>query len=142
MSKDGFTLIDLLVVIGIIGLLAGIVVVAVTSVRRDAFDTRIKNNVRQLRLLAESAYDANGATYLDWTTASSIQSELTAVIEDLDEAYGNDSSQYTLIESEAKEFCVSAALHSINGQYYCIDHNGVFRTTTEQCPATPVACPL
>lgn len=144
MSK-GFTLLELLVVIAILGVLVSIVIVAVSSVRVDALNTRIKSDVRQLRALAESAYDASAASYKDWSTSDAVLTEVVTVLEDLDEALGDPAGApyiTVIAESEDKEFCISAPLHASTGGHYCIDNSGVYKTTTAQCPTTaPLVCP-
>lgn len=143
--KSGFTLVELLVVIGILGVLIGIVVVAIHRVRIDAQNTRVVSNVRQLRALAESAYDSNGATYVDWTQFSGVQAKVIELLEDTDAAYGDAAgAPYVTdtIQTEEKEFCISAPLHPSTGGYFCVDTSGVYKTTTAECPTeTPLTCP-
>jgi len=59
-KQKGFTLLELLVVIGIIGLLASIIVVNLTGARRRARDTKRIADVRQLQTAAEDYYGKNG----------------------------------------------------------------------------------
>lgn len=145
MKEKGFTLIELLVVIAIISILLTIVIVALTAVRRDAFDARIKNDIRQLRILAESAYDSAAASYLNWSTKPVVQAEVVVLLEEIDAAHNNGpGAPYVAViaDSQAKEFCISAPLHISTGSHYCIDDSGVFKTTATSCPTTaPLACP-
>jgi len=59
-KQKGFTLLELLVVIGIIGLLASILVVNLTSARRRARDTKRIADIRNLQTAAEDYYGKNG----------------------------------------------------------------------------------
>src|SRR3989338_4693304 len=59
-SSKGFTLLELLVVIGIIGLLASILVVNLTSARRRARDTKRVADIRNLQTASEDYYGKNG----------------------------------------------------------------------------------
>jgi len=53
----GFTVIELLIVIAIIGLLASIVLVSVTAARNKAKDARIKSDVAQFKTLLALEYN-------------------------------------------------------------------------------------
>ena len=59
-KQKGFTLLELLVVIGIIGLLASIIVVNLTGARRRARDTKRIADIRQLQTAVEDYYGKNG----------------------------------------------------------------------------------
>jgi len=59
--SSGFTLVELLVVISIIGLLSSIVLTSVNSARAKARDARRAADIRQLQTALELYYDANGS---------------------------------------------------------------------------------
>lgn len=59
-KQNGFTLLELLVVIGIIGLLASILVVNLTGARRRARDTKRIADIRSMQTAAEDYYGKNG----------------------------------------------------------------------------------
>lgn len=59
-KQKGFTLLELLVVIGIIGLLASIIVVNLTGARRRARDTKRVADIRNLQTASEDYYGKNG----------------------------------------------------------------------------------
>ena len=58
-TKKGFTLIELLVVISIIGILAGLLLLNFVGVRGRAGDTKIKNDLRQLKNALRLYYNDN-----------------------------------------------------------------------------------
>lgn len=60
MKHKGFTLIELLVVIAIIGLLASVVLLSLNASRTKAKDTAIRQNMLELRKIAELDYSETG----------------------------------------------------------------------------------
>ena len=67
-SRNGFTLVELLVVISIIGVLASIVMVSVNSVRASARMTRAKADLQQIMKAIEIARDNSNATLMEITS--------------------------------------------------------------------------
>jgi len=59
-KQKGFTLLELLVVIGIIGLLASIIVVNLTGARKRARDTKRVADIRNIQTANEDYYGKNG----------------------------------------------------------------------------------
>ncbi len=57
--QKGFSLIELMVVIGIIGLLASIMVASLASARKTSRDTKRKADLTQLKTALENYYTAN-----------------------------------------------------------------------------------
>ncbi len=62
-SKSGFTLIEMLVVIAMIGLLSAVILVALGPSRTKAKDTRVISDVNQVRVLAENLFDISTSKY-------------------------------------------------------------------------------
>lgn len=63
--KKGFTLVELLVVVAIIGILLSIVIVNVTSSRQKARDARRKADLRSIQTALELYANSHGDTYPD-----------------------------------------------------------------------------
>lgn len=77
-TNNGFTIIELLVVVAIIGLLASIVVVATGSARLKSRDARRLSDIQQVKSGLDLYY-SQGAGYpatADWNTAQTSQGSL------------------------------------------------------------------
>lgn len=153
----GFSLIELLIVIAIIGILTGLILVGTSRSRLKGQDNAIRSSTGQLRLMAEQVYDTQGASYLNWHLNAGVQSQVAQLLADIDEKYGNTTadtypasfpgSYETVIRaSQRKDYCISAPLRAQPGSYYCIDTTGVFKISSAHCAdqtltGPPLRCP-
>lgn len=131
-TKKGFTLIETLVVIAIIGILAGIILVAMGGMRSKAKDSRIISEMGQLRNAAPLYYhmqNPNTYTGMDCNvTVPNIKPlcddiALQGGIKPSDEvtpAYGLD----IIVSGQA--YCAEVRLNS--GKYWCVDSQGRSKT--------------
>ncbi|MBI5732493.1 type II secretion system protein [Candidatus Jorgensenbacteria bacterium] len=62
-TRKGFTLIEMMVVIGVIGILAALVLTAIGPSRNKARDARIISTVNQARAVAEGLYNPTTGQY-------------------------------------------------------------------------------
>ena len=67
-SRQGFTLVEFMIVVVIIGLLAAMAIPAFQKVRVASQDKAVLNNARQMAAAADQYYLENGATYADSTS--------------------------------------------------------------------------
>lgn len=150
MKQKGFTVIELLVVIAIIGLLASIVLVAVSTARAKAKDTRVKTDIQQMKTLAEAAAtDAGVYELVDITTPGSPGLTLDKDISDhggkLRQGIAFDKSSYCasstllLASSFLNIEIIPTAFAAPVSPSFCTDTKGVSSTASE-CNITTGTC--
>lgn len=138
--KRGFTLIELLVVLGIIGLLAAIVLASISSSRRKANDSRVLQDMGQVKRVAELIYNTN-QSYQSLCASGGLNSGETNYGNSLNQLKIDLDNQNTTSYSPAacysdvNNFCVS--ISNASGNIKCISHRGVVGNDTCVNAASP-----
>ena len=141
--RRGFSLIEWLVVIAIIGILAALVLVALNSARDKANDARIKSDIGQLRIFADIIFVTNGRSYdiagagqvgpclqdspRDATTCitGNIKGGVGILSDDITDAFPGGSGIAS--HSTPNLFCVEAQLR--DSTFLCMDNTGAFTSS-------------
>jgi len=122
-KSEGFTLIEVLVVVAIIALLISINLVAIDHYQNRANDVAIGANLSQVRKVAaiiytdENSYESICAVD---NTLNDSHPTLKMVEDDINRLIGVDPTCY----SERTAYCVQASLLSADGDYFCVDSTG------------------
>ncbi|MBI1871807.1 type II secretion system protein [Candidatus Collierbacteria bacterium] len=126
MRKNGFTLLELLVVVGIIAILVSLVSVAYNTAQKRARDARRRGDMNAMKNALEQYYSANSFVYP--TTCSTASTYITG-------AWPADPGSYTYTQTcAAASYCICAQLETgsggnssssacgwaSNGAYYCV----------------------
>ncbi len=146
-KKKGFTLVEMLVVVAIIGVLSSILLTSLEPARLKAKDAKIIQEVNQIRNIAEALYDG------DYDALEEVN-ENTNVINNpnlkiLYDDIKNFGGQLVIKKSSlknARDFVAYSKLNTLVGEepdlrvnYYCVDNRGravftVNEPQTAQCP--------
>ena len=107
-SSGGFTLVELLVVISIIGTLASIVMVSMSGATDKARDARIKQGISQLRTIAELIKD-------DDNSYANLCSDTSTISGD-----DNYATQQNIIQTDVTEQGGVIKWCYVNSNSYCL----------------------
>lgn len=150
MTQRGFTLVELLVVVAILGILSSIVLVSLSTANTRGKDGAVQANLDSLRTQAQLYYNANGGYSLNGasipassscTAADSVfvDPKITQQIIATDSVNGGARSVTCNVAAGGAAYAVYAELASAAGTYFCVDSNGVgMRTTT--VPGSNTSC--
>lgn len=143
-KKNGFTMIELLVVISVIVLLTALVIIAVTQVRVKANNSRIKGDMDQLRKQAEVIYAENGMnTYCAVANCFSggIDTRVSSLTNDIKLRSYQGAPPF--LSANATGYCISATLaenkklcYDSSGKQTLSDTSGI----TGTCNGNPAVC--
>jgi len=135
-ASRGFTLIEMLVVIGIIGLLSSMILISVSRIRKNSIDTRRKANIENVRGAISMYYSVKN----QWPTATTWSDLITALsssgyLSDSIKADEDDdgSADYTVCSCAVgcSPACSSGSQMRLSGKCEISDGEGC--TDTVQC---------
>lgn len=146
-NRDGFTLVELLIVIAVVGVLAGTTLTSLRGAKSKAIDIKIVSSVKQIRDIIESNY--SGVGYPDLTNSSPIYggfvaennpgtTTLNILIANI---FSQGGSVNVVNESGTTvlSYAIYGQLFSESTKYFCIDSSG--RTNQEATTNTGTTCP-
>ncbi len=96
-TSDGFTLVEIMIVVVIIGLLASMAIPAFQKVRTNSQDKAVLNNARQLSAASDQYYLENGVTTVTLTDLVGPTTYIKALNTVAQEAYPSYLTQGTTI---------------------------------------------
>lgn len=114
MKNKGFTLIEMLVVIAVVGILSATLLTALGPARNKGRDARIVSGVNQLMALAETQFTGNS-----YPSSISELSGGAAIEADIKKYNGNREVTYS---ESGSNLAISSPLAS--GDHYCRDSSG------------------
>ena len=148
MGKRGFTLIEVLVVIAIIGILSAIVIVNLNNSRLKANDARIKIELASTRRAAEIYYSGVGnETYgnlANSCNAASSMFQQDSIILNLITSIESISGVTATCRSSGTNFAISANLLSVidnSVDNWCVDSTGAARPVADPPAPNVPFCP-
>jgi len=144
-KKNGFTLVELVVVIGIISILSMVVLFSVTQYINKSKDANVMGNLAVLVSAGEVYYNSD-ESYDEFCESSVVAN---AILQSPQNASGSCTTNIAgicCIESpDGDMWAACARLFSDDANAYCVDSRGVKKKiTNEQCAAinsTSAKCP-
>lgn len=142
-QKKGFTLIEMLIVIAIIGILSAAVLAGLGPSRNKAKDARIISGMNQVRAIAESLYNPSSQfpySEVQGTCESSPNADLNRVNSDIKSASAGNSC--LKIVGNGTFYIAYAGLLTNQGQWYCVDSEGNAGVATSEPQPSDIKCKI
>lgn len=133
--QTGFTLVELLVVVAIIGILSALILVSFTNYRNKGKDSRIETSLSQVRRVATIIFNENNSyqSVCVGNTLNGANSDLGKIKNDVMNNSGSNPSCY----ASAGAYCVQSSF-ATPGKSYCVDSIGYAGTSLTTCNANYV----
>ena len=147
--EKGFTVLELLIVICIIGILASMLFISTTGYLAKAMDARIMASMVQMIKIAEiirikeNVYNISGSGREFNCSANAIP-EMKPLCRDIDKQKGPAANEFPAFQVTSNRYC--AYIKLLDGNYFCIDYLGVSSFTNmdpglNNCNASSHNCP-
>lgn len=139
----GFTLIEMLVVIAVVGILSAAVLTALGPARNKAKDSRIISAVNQARAVAETLYDGDYGSLPSGVVADT-EANFGRLAKDVK---SNQGELKINLSGDSLGYSAYSKLASNSGKFYCVDSAGNTEEldsspTTEVCVVVAVPPPV
>ncbi len=136
----GFTLLELLVVVAIIGILAAVTVAMLGSAKKKGQDSAIKEQLSSLRTQAALYAEDNNGNYTDLFTSNNTWASSDTTVQAILDYIDEQTSVHTAGSSSAA-WAAQAQLKEELTEYACIDSDAVITTSTTAMSAGATTCP-